>query len=66
MTAILDDYARCHGKYKPPLGSGCALLHPACLNCLCRAAPMRDNKLYSFMPPPEFTTTCPKRIAPCQ
>lgn len=59
-----DDYARCHGVYQPPLGSGYAHPMPQCVDCLRRTARMRDNKLYSYMAPPEFTTTCPERIAP--
>ena len=58
-----DDYARCHGAYRPPLGSGYAQMVPECVDCLRRTAPMRDQP-YWFMSPPEFTTTCPERIAP--
>ena len=62
--SLPDDYARCHGAYRPPLGSGYAQMVPECVDCLRRTAPMRDNKLYSYMAPPELTTTCPERIAP--
>jgi hypothetical protein len=58
MTTLPDDYARCQGK---GLGGGAS---PECLNCLRRTALMRDHVLYSYMAPPEFTTTCPERIAP--
>jgi hypothetical protein len=61
MSTLPDDYARCHGK---GLGGGYAMPWPECLDCLRRTAPMRDNVLYSYMAPPEFTTTCPERIAP--
>ena len=64
MTILPDDYARCHGAYDPPLGSGEAQMVIQCCDCLRRTAPMRDNVLYSYMAPPEFTTTCPERIAP--
>lgn len=36
--------------------------HP-CVGCLRRTAPMRDQPT-RYMLPPEFTTTCPERIAP--
>ena len=55
-----DDYARCHGAYDHAR----LLFHSQCRECLRHAAPMRDNKLYSYMTPPDFTTTCPERIAP--
>ena len=65
-----DDYARCHGAYRLEIGigkntslSGCQWREP-CINCLRRTAPMRDNKLYSYISPPDFTTTCPERIKP--
>jgi hypothetical protein len=71
MTTIPDDYARCHGtNLRYDLGYGefpedTALAgHPQCRDCLRRTAPMRDNVLYSYFAPPEFTTTCPERIAP--
>jgi hypothetical protein len=52
-----DDYARCHGVTLR------VLLKKPCVLCLRRTAPMRDQP-YSYMTPPEFTTTCPERIAP--
>ena len=63
MITLPDDY-RCHGwRISRFTGAGYAM-KKACRNCLRRTAPMRDNVLYSFMAPPEFTTTCPERIAP--
>ena len=59
MRTLPDDYARCVG-FVEPYGTPEA----QCLDCLRRTAPMRDNVLYSYMAPPEFTTTCPERIAP--
>lgn len=60
-----DDYARCRGVM-PPLGIGGYIPHwkHPCVDCLRRTAPMRENKLYSYMPPPDFTSTCPERISP--
>jgi hypothetical protein len=60
MTTLPDDYARCHGAYD----SSRLLFHWQCRECLRCTAPMRDNVLYSYMTPPEFTTTCPDRLAP--
>jgi hypothetical protein len=60
MSTLPDDYARCHGK---GLGGGYAMPWPECLDCLRRTAPMRDQPTW-YMLPPEFTTTCPERIAP--
>ena len=60
MTTLPDDYTRCHGVYDAER----LLFNWQCLDCLRRTAPMRDNVLYSYMAPPEFTTTCPERLAP--
>lgn len=59
---LLDDYARCHGRTIPDHRDW--RWHPQCYACLRRTYPRFDNVLYSYMPPPEFTTTCPERIAP--
>ena len=59
-----DDYARCHGAYDPPLGTGYALLAPDCRDCLRRSTPVERYSSTRFMTPPDFTTTCPERIAP--
>jgi hypothetical protein len=68
MTTLPDDYARCHGAMRFQIGvrknepSSVALKKP-CRDCLRRTAPMRDQPTW-YMLPPEFTTTCPERIAP--
>jgi hypothetical protein len=69
MTTLPDDYARCQGvSVFSDEGwlTGTPIWQPKreCRDCLRRTAPMRDNVLYSYMAPPEFTTTCPERIAP--
>jgi len=60
-TTLPDDYARCHGV-PDPVG----MVNLQCLDCLRRNVPYPDNVLYSYMTPPDFTTACPERIAPCQ
>ena len=66
MTTLPDDYARCHGRTRD--GNEVVVVtarpHDQCADCLRCNAPMRDNVLYSYMAPPEFTTTCPERLAP--
>jgi hypothetical protein len=61
-----DNYDRCHGAFSRLMGGYDARWSSEfpCIECLRRTARMEDNKLYSFMTPPEFTTTCPERIAP--
>jgi hypothetical protein len=54
-----DDYARCYGVPDP---HGLVIIQ--CCNCLRRTAPVRDDRLCLYMVPPDFTTTCPERIAP--
>ena len=67
---IPDDYARCQGSVRFAIGvgrndpSGGYEWRRPCIDCLRRTSPMEDNKLYSYMTPPEFTTTCPERLAP--
>jgi hypothetical protein len=66
MTTLPDDYARCHGVLPRQIGGYVpqwSSKHP-CVACLRRTAPMSDNVLYSYFAAPEFTTTCPERIAP--
>jgi hypothetical protein len=65
MTTLPDDYARCHGAFPRSIGGYEARWSTdfPCVACLRRTAPMRDQP-YWFMTPPEFTTTCPERIAP--
>jgi hypothetical protein len=66
MTTLPDDYARCEGVPLRQIGGHVpqwSSEHP-CIDCLRRTAPMRDNVLYSYFAPPEFTTTCPEGIAP--
>jgi hypothetical protein len=64
-----DFRARCHGALQIAIGvgrnepSGGHRLKKPCLDCLRRSAPMRGQP-YWFMTPPDFTTTCPERIAP--
>jgi hypothetical protein len=68
MTTLPHDYARCHGMRvpDPKLDGMLALMTLAdpCRDCLRRTDSMSDNVLYSYFAAPEFTTTCPERIAP--
>jgi len=70
ITILPDDYARCSGSIRFAIGVGSNtsttgyVLKKACVDCLRRTAPIRDNVLYSYMTPPDFTATCPERIAP--
>ena len=64
LTTLPDDYARCHGQSEWHPAGGAVWWKRPCRDCLRRTAPMWDNKLYSYMTPPKFTTTCPERIAP--
>jgi hypothetical protein len=63
MTTLPDDYARCYGRIDDQLKREGQVLMAACIYCLRRTAPMRDQPTW-YMLPPEFTTTCPERIAP--
>jgi hypothetical protein len=61
ITGIPDDYARCGGRTIPDRRDW--RWHPQCHGCLRRTTP-RMIGYGSFMAPPDFTTTCPERIAP--
>jgi len=64
-----DDYARCHGRLQFAVGVRNNFrydypLRDACVHCLRRTSIAERPNFMRSMEPPDFTTTCPERIAP--
>jgi len=67
----LPNYYRCFGRLKFAMGVQSNFRHDypfkeECVACLRRTVPAESYSFTHFITPPDFTTTCPERIAPCQ
>jgi len=61
-----DDYRRCYGHLPRQIGGFIpqwSTEHP-CVDCLRRTSISERPNFMRSMEPPDFTTTCPERIAP--